>query len=175
MRKTLGTCNLWFCSVRLQLQISSNRFCQHHWIQLFQLWETDCWLEIFQVWRQGQIRPCSGEAVNCSVHPSPGAYPRPSSHWHVEDNVPYPTSEASYPAPKWPPDQKSHLGKGPRKAKGYLTWNARQACVLILLPPGIFVSWTLLEPRVLVMFFLLYISSIFLFLFLLIPSYQDFA
>lgn len=38
--KTLGKCSLWFCSVRLKLQISSNPFCQHHWIHMF-LCETE--------------------------------------------------------------------------------------------------------------------------------------
>lgn len=103
--------------------------------------------------RLGLVRPCEVVVQLHTPHPSPGVHPSPDSHWHTEDNDPYPTSEAPHPASKWPPDQKSHLGKGPRKTKGYLTWNTRQACVLTLLPLGISVSWTLLEPRVVVMFF----------------------
>lgn len=118
MRKTLGKCNIRFCSLRLQLQISSNHFSSITESNCSSVRDwNDCWLETFQVWRQGQVRPCSGEVMSCSTQPSPGVYPSPISHWHTEDNAPCPTSEASHPDPKWPPDWISHLRKGTQESQ----------------------------------------------------------
>lgn len=58
------------------------------------------------------------------------------------------------PTPKRPPERKSHLGEGPKRAKGYLNWSMRQVQVLTLPPLGSYVSWTPLEPEMIAMFVL---------------------
>lgn len=66
-------------------------------------------------------------------------------------------------APEQPDDSKSHLRERPRKAKGHLNWDMRQAYVLALPPLGSSMGWTLLELGVVAILVLFYIFSVFFF------------
>lgn len=79
---------------------------------------------------KGKFGPCSDEAMSCSTYPIPlGLYPSPivgTNPWCTGVNTPHPPLEPQS-SPEGPNEQKSHLGKWPRKAKGYLTQDIRQA------------------------------------------------
>lgn len=103
--------------------------------------------------------PCSAEAMSCSTCPTPQSL-YSASPWHAAGN-------ALHPAPRAPAQPQSAQmtelspGEGPRKVKGFLALEMRQA----RLGPtfsGFSLTQTLLKPGAVGIFVLFYIFSIFL-------------
>lgn len=96
------------------------------------VWDwSDCWLEIFQVWRQGQVKPCSGEVMYCSINPTPAqeCIPALPATGTLKTMINIPPLKPLIQLLSGHQTRNPTLGKDRGKPK-YLIWNARQACVL---------------------------------------------
>lgn len=110
-----------------------------------------------QMWKAGRIASSKHFSciLPCSSHQS-------LTCWRQCSTSP---SWSPTPASEWSDDWKSQLedrGKS-HKAKGYLIQDMWQACVLTLPPLGISISWTPLEPGVVLILVLFYTFSVCLF------------